>query len=72
LDNIYKYLHAAGMGIQDLVKMTIYLAGEMDTIKRRQVLAKWLGNHRPCSSLVCVAAQATSDIKVEIDAWACE
>lgn len=72
LDNIHKNLLAAGMEIRDLVKLTIYLAGEMDTIKRREILAEWLGNHAPCSTLLYVAALALPNIKVEIDVWACE
>jgi enamine deaminase RidA (YjgF/YER057c/UK114 family) len=71
LDNIHKNLRAAGMGIEDLVKLTIYLAGEMDTAKRRQISAEWLGDHRPCSTLFYVTGLATPDLKVEIDAWAC-
>lgn len=72
LDNIQKNLAAAGMEIQDLVKLTIYLAGEIDTVQRRSVLAEWLRGHSPCSTLLYVAALATPDIKVEIDAWACD
>jgi len=72
LDNIHKNLDAAGMEIQDLVKLTIYLVGEIDSDKRREVLAEWLAGHSPCSTLLYVAALATPDIKVEIDAWACE
>jgi 2-iminobutanoate/2-iminopropanoate deaminase len=72
LDNIHKNLQAAGMDIRDVVKLTIYLAGEIDTSKRREVMAKWLGDHRPCSTLLYVAGLATPEIKVEIDAWACE
>ena len=72
LDNIRKNLEAAGMGIQDLVKVTVYLVGEIDTAKRREVMAEWIGEHRPCSTLLYVAALATPALKVEIDAWACE
>lgn len=72
LDNIHKNLQTAGMKIEHLVKLTVYLAGELDTAKRRQASAEWLGDHRPCSTLIYVAGLATPDIKVEIDAWACE
>ena len=72
LDNIRKNLEAAEMGIQDLVKVTIYLVGEIDTAKRREVMAEWIGQHKPCSTLLYVAALATPALKVEIDAWACE
>jgi len=72
LENVRKNLEAAGMGIQDLVKVTFYLVGEIDTAKRREVMAEWLGGHMPCSTLLYVAALATPALKVEIDAWACE
>lgn len=72
LDNIQKNLQAAGMEIHDVVKLTIYLAGEIDTEERRNVLTEWLAGHSPCSTLLYVAALATPDIKVEIDAWACD
>jgi 2-iminobutanoate/2-iminopropanoate deaminase len=72
LDNIYKNLQSAGMEVRDIVKLTIYLVGEMDTMQRRKALGEWLGGHAPCSTLLYVAALATPDIKVEIDAWACE
>jgi 2-iminobutanoate/2-iminopropanoate deaminase len=60
LDNIHKNLQAAGMEIQDVVKLTIYLVGEIDTDKRREVLGEWLGSHSPCSTLLYVAALAYS------------
>ncbi len=72
LDNIHKNLSAAGMEIQDIGKLTIYLVGEIDTDKRREVLGEWLGSHSPCSTLLYVAALATPDIKVEIEALACQ
>lgn len=72
LNNIHENLQAAGLEVQDLVKLTIYLVGEFDTDRRRQALSEWLGDHSPCSTLLYVAALATPDIKVEIDAWACE
>ena len=72
LDNIRKNLEAAGMNIKDLVKLTFYLVGEMNTAQRREVLSEWLGEYAPCSTLLYVAALATPAIKVEIDACACE
>jgi 2-iminobutanoate/2-iminopropanoate deaminase len=68
LENVRKNLEAAGMGIQDLVKVTFYLVGEIDTAKRREVMAEWLGGHTPCSTLLYVAALATPTLKVEVDA----
>jgi 2-iminobutanoate/2-iminopropanoate deaminase len=71
LDNIYLNLQDANMEINDLVKLTFYLVGEMEADKRRQVLSTWLKGHRPCMTLLYVAGLAAPGIKVEIDAIAC-
>jgi enamine deaminase RidA (YjgF/YER057c/UK114 family) len=71
LDNISRNLQAAGMEIPDLVKLTIYLVGPVDTVRRREALSRWLQGHQPCMTLIYVAGLATPNIKVEIEAWAC-
>jgi enamine deaminase RidA (YjgF/YER057c/UK114 family) len=71
LENIFRNLQAAGMGVQDLVKLTLYLAGEWDTSRRREVMTVKLLGHQPCSTLIYVAGLAAPIYKVEIDAWAC-
>ena len=70
LANIDHNLRAADMGIVDLVKLTIYLAADMDPEKRRELLSSWLNGHRPTMTLLYVAALASPDIKVEIEALA--
>lgn len=70
LDNIRRNLDAAGMEIDDLVKLTIYLVGDIDADRRRQVLGAFFGEHRPCMTLLYVSALASPALKVEIDAWA--
>jgi 2-iminobutanoate/2-iminopropanoate deaminase len=71
LDNIRSNLQAANMDIEDVVKLTIYLVGEIDASRRRELLANWLQNHHPCMTLLYVAALANPKIRVEIDALAC-
>ncbi len=70
LENIFRNLQAANMDMQDLVKLTYYLVGDIDTTKRRELVAAKLQGHKPCSTLLYVVRLATPDIKVEIDAWA--
>jgi 2-iminobutanoate/2-iminopropanoate deaminase len=70
LENINRNLQAGGMEMKDLVKVSYYLVGEWDTAKRREVVSSRLGAHRPCSTLVYVAALASPAWKVEIEAWA--
>ena len=69
-DNIERNLTAAGMALGDLVKLTTYVAGELDGDARRQLVASRLGTHRPCMTMLYVAALASPQLRVEIDAWA--
>jgi 2-iminobutanoate/2-iminopropanoate deaminase len=70
LDNVFRNLQAANMDVKDLVKLTYYLVGDIDTVQRRELVAAKLQGHKPCSTLLYVVRLATPDIKVEIDAWA--
>lgn len=70
LENIFRNLQTADMEVKDLVKLTYYLVGEIDTTKRRELVAAKLQGHKPCSTLLYVARLATPDLRVEIDAWA--
>lgn len=70
LDNIRRNLEAAGMTVTDLVKLTFYLVGEVDAERRKRALEAFLGDHRPCMTLLYVSALASPALKVEIDAWA--
>lgn len=69
-DNIVRNLEAAKMSVKDILKLTYYLVGEMDTVKRREIIASKLQGHRPCSTLLYVAALASPVYKVEIEALA--
>jgi len=70
LDNVIANLEAAGFESTDLVKLTTYVVGEMDAAGRRAELDRVLGSHLTTSTLVYVAALASPDYKVEVDAWA--
>jgi 2-iminobutanoate/2-iminopropanoate deaminase len=69
-ENILRNLHAANMRVNDLIKLTYYLVGEIDTAKRREIVLSKLQGHQPCSTLLYVAALASPIYRVEIDAWA--
>ena len=69
-ENIILNLHAANMDVKDLIKITYYLVGEFDTAKRREVVVSRLQGNQPCSTLLYVAALASPQFRVEIDAWA--
>ena len=69
-ENIFRNLEAANMRVKDIIKLTYYLVGKIDTAKRRALVLAKLQGHQPCSTLVYVAALASPIYKVEIDAWA--
>ncbi len=72
-ENIFRNLHAANMDVKDILKITYYLVielSEIDTAKRRQLVAAKLQGHQPCSTLIFVPRLAAPNLKVEIDAWA--
>jgi enamine deaminase RidA (YjgF/YER057c/UK114 family) len=60
------------MAISDVVKITWYFVGDEDSARRREVIGRWLGDHRPASTLLFVAALAAPDYRVEVDAWAAQ
>ena len=70
LENIFRNLRAANMDVKDIIKLTYYLMGEIDTAKRRKLVASKLQGHKPCSTLLYVAALASPIYKAEIEAWA--
>ncbi len=69
-ENILRNLRAANMDVKDLIKITYYLVGAIDTAKRREIIQSKLQGHQPCSTLLYVAALASSQFRVEIEAWA--
>ena len=69
-ENILRNLLAADMDVNNLIKLTYYLVGEIDTAKRRELVLSRLQGYRPCSTLLYVAGLASPLYKVEIDAWA--
>ncbi len=73
LANIEINLKAANMGKSNLIKLTFYIVGEMDPQDRKEAMAGFFGEFRPCMTLLFVPSLAGPDIKVEIEAMAsCE
>lgn len=69
-ENLEANLRAARMKVVDIVKLTLYIVGEMDPPRRRQVTASHLGEYKPCMTLIYVAGLAAPEYRIEIDAWA--
>ena len=69
-DNILRNLQAANMDVKDILKLTYFVVGEIDTAKRREVITSKLQGHKPCSTFLYVAGLASPVYKVEVEALA--
>ena len=69
--NLVEILHAAGMEVQDLVKINQYLLRAEDIPANGPIRLKHLGDHRPASMLSVVPALVKPEILFEIEAVAC-
>jgi enamine deaminase RidA (YjgF/YER057c/UK114 family) len=65
--NIMAMLEQAGMGVQDLVKVTHYLVRQEDIKPYVAVRAKYLGDARPASMLLIVPALVRPEFLLEIE-----
>ena len=68
--NILKMLEKAGMSVHDLVKITQYLVRAEDIPAYAKVRARVLGEARPASMMLVVAALPRPDFLLEIEAVA--
>lgn len=68
--NILAVLAEGGMGVEDVVKVTSFLVRKDDYAKFAPVRAKYLGAHRPASTLLVVSALARPEFLVEVEAVA--
>lgn len=66
-DNIQAILADAGMGIENLVKVTAFLTDPDDLPAYGAVRSAVLGDARPCSTLIFVPALVKPDWKVEVE-----
>jgi 2-iminobutanoate/2-iminopropanoate deaminase len=70
--NIVTLLDKAGMGPQNLVKVSQYLVRSEDILRYAPIRAKWLGDNRPASMLAVVPALVRPDFLIEIEAYAAD
>ena len=68
--NILAVLADAGMGIGDVVKITSFLTRYDNFQRFAQVRAKYLGSHRPASTLLVISSLAKLEFLVEVEAIA--
>lgn len=71
ITNLGRCLESAGARIEDILKVTYYIVDyDPNKPRHRPALLKFLGNHRPASTLVPVPALAQPAFKFEIEATA--
>jgi 2-iminobutanoate/2-iminopropanoate deaminase len=68
--NLGAVLAAAGMGFENLVKLTHFLTRAEDVAAYREVRAKFLGSNAPASTLLVISALARPDALIEVEAVA--
>jgi reactive intermediate/imine deaminase len=70
LENIRRVLAAGGATLDDVVKVTVYLANVDDRPRVNEVRQAYFGANRPASTLVEVSRLALPGLLVEIEAVA--
>jgi 2-iminobutanoate/2-iminopropanoate deaminase len=68
--NIKAILAAAGMGVENLVKVTHFLTRAEDIAAYGRVRSRHLGEARPASTLLVIGALARPGLLVEVEAIA--
>jgi 2-iminobutanoate/2-iminopropanoate deaminase len=64
LDNVERVLAAAGAGLEDVVKVTVYLTDLTLFSRFNAIYATWFGQHKPARSTVEAGLQG---VLIEID-----
>lgn len=67
---VARALAAAGMGMEHVVKVTIYAVHRDDLGALREVRLRHVGEHRPASTLVLVSGLVDARLRFEVDAVA--
>lgn len=66
-NNVVKILEANGMGIEDIVMVTQYLTQVGDRDAHMAIRDRFLGDHKPASTLLYVSALAQPEMVVEVE-----
>lgn len=65
--NIRNCLEEGGMGISDIVKITSYVTRPEHFAKVNPIRARFLGDHKPASTSLCIQALARPELMVEVE-----
>ncbi len=66
-NNVVKILEASGMGVEDIVMVTQYLTRVEDRDAHMAIRNRFLGDHKPTSTLLFVSALAQPEMVVEVE-----
>ena len=66
-NNVANILKANGMGIEDIVMVTQYLTRVEDRDAHMAIRNRFLGDHKPTSTLLFVSALAQPEMVVEVE-----
>ncbi len=69
LENVRVLLRGRGLGWDNVVKTTVFLADMADYAAFNEIYIEAIGDHRPARSVVAVAALPLGAL-VEVEAWA--
>ncbi|MFQ5911896.1 MAG: RidA family protein [Nitrospinota bacterium] len=70
LDNLKRVLSEAGAGLEDVVKLTVYLTDMAELPQVQEVRARYFPSDPPASSTIGVRELVNPDLLVEIEAFA--
>jgi enamine deaminase RidA (YjgF/YER057c/UK114 family) len=68
--NIVNILRASDMGVRNVFKVVQYLTRVEDRDAHMAVRNRFLGDHKPTSTLLFVSALAQPEFIVEVEVWA--
>ncbi|GIL40741.1 RidA family protein [Roseiterribacter gracilis] len=70
LSNVIAALKAQGLGPEHIIKLNIWLVGDVPVEMTRAIRAELFGTAKPPSTLAYINRLGRSDLLVEIEAWA--
>lgn len=70
LENVRQNLFAADLRVDDVVKLTFHLVGDVDKQRLHEVVAGWLAGHAPAMTMLFVAELAEPGYRVQVEVWA--
>lgn len=68
--NVVNCLEANGMGVENIFKVVQYLTDPRFRDEHMAIRDRFLGDHKPTSTLLFISALAQPEMLVEVEVWA--